>query len=161
MDKTTLATTIDHYLHTLCVDLPHRHVGSTANQYATSFFQQTIATFGFITECPQFTCIDWCHGAVSLEANGETFGVHIGPYSLPCAVRAPLVAAATLDELAQIDSTGKLLLLYGDLTREQLMPKNFVFYNPDEHQRIIALLEAQQPAAIIAATSRNPELAGG
>ena len=41
------------------------------------------------------------------------------------------------------------------------MPKNFVFYNPEEHQRIIALLEQGQPAAIVCATGRNSSLAGG
>jgi aminopeptidase YwaD len=41
-----------------------------------------------------------------------------------------------------------------------LMPKNFVFYNPDHHQRIYSLLEERQPAAIITATSKNPELVG-
>jgi aminopeptidase YwaD len=40
------------------------------------------------------------------------------------------------------------------------MPKSFTFYNPDEHKRIIRLLEEKKPRAIIAATSRNPEMAG-
>jgi aminopeptidase YwaD len=40
------------------------------------------------------------------------------------------------------------------------MPVNFPFYNPEEHQRILALLRAKRPLAIVAATSRNPELAG-
>jgi aminopeptidase YwaD len=40
------------------------------------------------------------------------------------------------------------------------MPKNFPFYNPESHQRIIALLEQKRPQAIIAATTRNPQLAG-
>lgn len=54
----------------------------------------------------------------------------------------------------------EILLLHGDLAREQLMPKNFSFYNPEQHQLIIALLEEKAPAAIITATGRNPELAG-
>jgi aminopeptidase YwaD len=53
-----------------------------------------------------------------------------------------------------------MILLRGDLAREPLMPKNFPFYNPDQHKRIIQLLETKKPQAIIAATSRNPELAG-
>jgi aminopeptidase YwaD len=40
------------------------------------------------------------------------------------------------------------------------MPKNFHFYNPEEHQHIIRLLETKRPEAIIAATSRSPEMAG-
>jgi aminopeptidase YwaD len=41
------------------------------------------------------------------------------------------------------------------------MPKNFPFYNPERHQLIYRLLETKRPQSIIAATSRNPELAGG
>jgi aminopeptidase YwaD len=40
------------------------------------------------------------------------------------------------------------------------MPKNFVFYNPDHHQRTIALLESRKPAAIIATTESKPEQLG-
>jgi aminopeptidase YwaD len=40
------------------------------------------------------------------------------------------------------------------------MPKNFVFYNPDHHKKIYALLEEKQPAAIVAATEKKPELVG-
>jgi aminopeptidase YwaD len=36
-----------------------------------------------------------------------------------------------------------------------------VFYNPDEHKKIIAILEEKKPAAIISATGRNAALAGG
>lgn len=40
------------------------------------------------------------------------------------------------------------------------MPKNFPFYNPEEHQDIIRRLELIRPRAIITATSRNPQMAG-
>ena len=41
------------------------------------------------------------------------------------------------------------------------VPKNFPFYNPDRHKRIIRLLETKEPRAIIAATSRDLEMVGG
>lgn len=41
------------------------------------------------------------------------------------------------------------------------MPKAFPFYNPDHHQHIVSTLERISPLAIITATTRNPELAGG
>jgi aminopeptidase YwaD len=70
-----------------------------------------------------------------------------------------------VEELETLDAgngtANRVLLLRDELTREQLMPKNFPFYNPDSHKRIVHLLEKKQPKAIIAATSRNPELAGG
>ena len=50
--------------------------------------------------------------------------------------------------------------MLGDICAEQLMPKNFVFYNPDHHKRIYAFLEEKMPAAIITATERKPEMVG-
>jgi aminopeptidase YwaD len=48
----------------------------------------------------------------------------------------------------------------GELTREQFLPKNFPFFQVEEQQRIIHLLEEKKPLAIITATTRNPEMAG-
>ena len=48
-----------------------------------------------------------------------------------------------------------------DVVREQLMPKSFTYYNPEEHRRIVSALEAARPAVVIAATGRDPVLASG
>jgi aminopeptidase YwaD len=149
------------YLDKLCLEITNRCVGSVGNRTATEFFADQMIAFGFQTESPQFDCIDWRHGDLQLAVAGESFEAFISPYSLGCQVEAPLVLASSVTELESIQAQGKVLLLRGDLTREQLMPKNFTFYNPDHHQRIIRLLEQKRPAAILAATSRNPELAGG
>jgi aminopeptidase YwaD len=88
------------------------------------------------------------------------FEVSAGPYSLGVQAEAPLAVAATLDELEAVEAEDRILLVRGALAREQLMPVNFPFYNPEEHRRITALLREKRPLAIAAATSRNPELAG-
>lgn len=165
-----MTTTINHdlfsasiqtHLKRLCVNIPHRHVGSSGNRAATDYFECIIKQFGFEVDSREFNSIDWVHGDVQLIAGGATFVAHPSPYSLCCELKAPLVAAATVDELREVDVNGRILLLHSALTQEQLMPKAFPFYNPEHHQQIIALLEEKQPAAIIAATGRNPELAGG
>jgi aminopeptidase YwaD len=156
-----LSARTETYLQKLCLDIPHRRVGSEGNRAATTFFAQTMASFGFETECSEFNCIDWTQGEARLEAGGESFETFISPYSLGCRLRAPLTVASTIDELEIVEAADQVLLLQGEIAREQLMPKNFPFFNPEEHQRIIGLLETKNPAAIITATSRNPELAGG
>jgi aminopeptidase YwaD len=79
---------------------------------------------------------------------------------LGCDARAPLAVVSTLDELEGADISGRIALLRGDIAREQLMPKNFPFYNPDHHRRIIHLLETKKPQAIVAATSRDVVMVG-
>ena len=155
-----LSERAETYLQRLCLEIPHRRVGSEGNRAATEFFARTVASFGFEAECSEFDCLDWTHGDAQLGAEGESFEAFISPYSLGCRLTAPLAVVSTVDELEMVEAAGKVLLLRGEIAKEQLMPKNFTFFNPEEHQKIVRLLETKNPAAIITATTRNPELAG-
>lgn len=149
------------YLDLFCNTIDERCVGSEGNREATRFFTDELTRLGWETETAELDAIDWKDGGAHLSCDGEDFLVFTGPYSLPFNGREMLVAASSVDELENIDCSGKILLLYGEIAREQLMPKNFVFFNPEEHRQIIALLEQGKPAAIISATGRNAALAGG
>lgn len=153
--------TCQEYLNSLIDQIPHRSVGSQGNRQATEFFRDTVQGLGWQVEETEFEALDWHENGAHLEVGGKSFEVLPSPYSKGCQITSELVAAGSLNELQGIQAAGKILLLHSDLTREQLMPKNFVFYNPDEHQQLISLLEELQPAAILAATSRNAALAGG
>lgn len=91
---------------------------------------------------------------------GERFEVQPSPYSLGGAARAPLAAVCTVEVLEAARLSERIVLLRGTIAQVQLMPKCFPFYNPDEHRRIVRALEAARPLAIVAATGRNPALAG-
>jgi aminopeptidase YwaD len=151
----------EDYLNRLCREIQQRPVGSTGNQQANAFFQEIVEKFGWKVESTPFKALDWRSDGAELQIGPEYFQVYPSPYSTGCSLNAELVAAGTLTELENCFASGKLLLLHDELAREQLMPKNFVFYNPEEHQRIITLLEEKEPGAILAATSRNAALAGG
>jgi aminopeptidase YwaD len=155
-----LTARVQDYLKRLCVEIPERRVGSEGNRSATAFFADVAAAHGFHVETQDFRCIDWVDGGASLSAGNDTFEVYASPYSLGTRVAAPLAVAWTIQGLESVEVEGGVLLVRGELTKEQLMPVNFPFYRPDEHQRIIRLFQAKKPAAIVAATARNPELAG-
>ncbi len=149
------------YLHHLCVEIPNRRTGSPGNREATTFFAEIARSHGWSIAAPGFDCMDWEQAGVTLRVGDDAFATCASPYAAGCRVEAALAAVSTVEELAAAEAAGKVLLLTGDLTREQLMPKNFPFYNPEEHQRIIRALEQQAPAAIIAATTRDPAMMGG
>ena len=151
----------EKYLRTLCLEIPSRRVGSRGNQAATDLFAGIVASFGFETESPEFDCIDWSLDGVDLTTGGASFEVLASPYTLGCHASAPLVVVSTVEELEAMAASDCVLLLRGELTKEQLMPKNFPFYNPDHHKRIIHLLERLEPQAIITATTRDEEMVGG
>lgn len=150
-----------YYLDVLCNRIEERSVGSEGNREATRFLVDEFQKAGWKTSAAELEAIDWNDGGASLESGGKAFEVFTGPYSLPFRGSAELLAASTIGELECSGMEGKIILLHGEIAREQLMPKNFVFYNPEEHQKIIALLEKGKPAAVIGATGRNSALAGG
>ncbi len=155
----SLTATLRRYVEAFC-DMPNRHVGSPGNRAATDFFAQTLARFGFETHSPDFDCIDWEFDGVTLQAGTEAFHALVSPYSLSCCLTAPLVAVATSEEFETTDMAGKIVLLHGEIAKEQYIPKHFPFEIPVTYPDMLRRLEQKAPAAIIAATSRNPELAG-
>ena len=160
MDEQDLIKHANKYLHKLCTEIPSRRVGSEGNRRATSFFKEITSDCGFTTTCLEFECADWKGGGVLLGINGDSFEAFASPYSLGCDLSGPLEGASTLSELQSLDLTGKILLLYGEIAKGQLMPKDFPFFYPDEHKLIIETLETKGPSAIIAATGRDPGMAG-
>lgn len=148
------------HLDMLCNKIETRRVGSSGNQQAVSYVADQLYSLGYQVDTPSFACTDWIGGKADLHIARQAFEVFPSPYSLPCDVNAPLHVAATLADLQAVNCKGEILLLRDELAREQIMPKNFPFYNPEVHQLIVGMLENKAPAAIITATGRNPELAG-
>lgn len=160
MSSRSYATKAERYLDNLCGVQPNRRTGSPGNRQATDFFAGTIAAFGYEIDATPFDTLDHINEGAILTIGPAGFEVFTSPYSLGCDVTAELVAVATVAELESADSEGKVLLMHGPICAEQLMPKNFVFYNPEHHQQLIALLESKRPAAIITATERSPDQVG-
>ena len=148
------------YLNYLCSVKPNRRTGSQGNRDAVRFFARITGDLGYDIDTSAFPCLDYVAGESSLSSGDKDFEIFMSPYSMPCDSNAELVAVATVDELEDSKCNGKILLMKGDICGEQLMPKNFVFYNPDHHKRIYTLLEKKRPAGIITATAKLPDLVG-
>jgi len=157
----TLAQKSSKYLNMLCVQISDRSVGSEGNRAATQFFENIASNLGWNTEALEFDAIDWIDGEATLTCGTDNFCVFVSPYSLGCNSEGELISVSSIGELELADIRGKILLIQGEIAKEQLMPKNFIFYNPEEHQHIISLLEQGEPQAIVCATGRNASLAGG
>ena len=154
----TLPHLASSYLETLCEKISNRRVGSAGNRQATAFFREVMEENRLAVESQPFDCIDFRAGEIHLRASNQEFEAYISPYSLGCDITVELAAASTIEEMETLDAHGKLLLLHGGIAREQIMPRNFVFYNPEEHQRVYRALDAAGPAAVITAVGRNSGL---
>jgi aminopeptidase YwaD len=150
---------VEGYLREL-VSHPDRHVGSPGNRAATAMFAERMTALGFEVRRTTFECIEWEYGEALLETGGQRYEALVGPYSLSCDITAPLTAAASADEIETGAVRDTVLLMHGELAAGQIMPKNFTFYNPESHKRLIRALEEHAPAAVVAATGRDPEMVG-
>jgi len=161
MREENLAAAAARHLEHLCVTIPTRAVGSEGNRQASAYVADRLRELGWQVETPTFQCMDWSESGVELRAGTTRFEARASPYTPGALVAdAVLVVANDIAALEAADLAGKIVLLRGELGQEQLAPKNFPWWNPEEHQRIIAALERGRPAAIVAATTRNPGTAG-
>ena len=149
------------FLRAICCDIADRPVGSEGNRKATKIFRDELRFLGWDVETPDFKALDWNDKGAKLNINGSSYEAFVSPYSPGCHVKAPLAAASSISDLENNNLEGKIVLLNGDLVKEQLMPKNFMFYNPDHHKQIVSLLENSGAKALVCATGKNGSLAGG
>ena len=160
MDDIRYEQKASHYLNYLCGVKPNRRTGSPGNQDATNFVADLVRDLGYHVDISAFPCLDYITGESSLISADKSFDIFTSPYSLGCDITAKLITVTSVEELQSCHCEGEILLMTGAICAEQLMPKNFVFYNPDHNKKIYALLEKKKPAGIVTATEQNPQLVG-
>ena len=161
MDKRALKEKAKLHLEVLCAEIGERRVGSEKNRQATTYAERVLKELGWQTEAIKLSAIDWKTEGATLTCNGKLFEVFSSEYSLGCSVKGELIAIHTVAQLEQTDIKDKIVLLYDKIASQQIAPKKFPFWNPEEHQHIVSLLENGNPKALICATERNAVSAGG
>jgi aminopeptidase YwaD len=139
---------MDHLQH-LAVQIGPRLVGSgeakTAAQYIAAVFQSA----GLEVKTQPYPCPDWKSELARLELDGRMLPAVANTFSQPCDLTAPFIGLGSIEELAAADLQGKIALLYGQLTAEDLSPRSCTVYNPPQHQQIMQLLEEKAPVAVL------------
>ncbi len=143
------------HLAELCVEIGARPVGSPANDRAADYIRDCFAALGLAVEEQAYACTGWDCMAARLTIGDEPLPVEANAFSPPCDVTAEAVPAATLEELAAADLTGKIALLHGELVAEPLSAKSW-FLRGERDDAIIARLEAGRPAALLAPPPPTP-----
>ncbi|WP_291530515.1 M28 family metallopeptidase [Bacteroides sp. UBA939] len=161
MDKKAVTEKIKMHLEVLCCEIGEHRVGSEQNRKATAYAEEVLKSHGWQTETIPLPVIDWATEGATLTCRNQSFDVFSSHYSLGCCVQGELLAIHSVAQLEQSNITGKVLLLHGEIANRQIAPKNFPFWNPEEDQHLIALLEQGKPKALICSTERNAATAGG
>ena len=152
---------IEDHLHALVDSFPDRHVGGPGNEHATAYVETELRRQGWDISVASFGAVDADLGPARLTVGGADVTLAAGPYTLPGDVVAPLVAANSLAALEGLDVGGRIVLLHGDIARDQLLPRGFDFLEEPDHRRIYALLEDGGAAGVIGATGRGGGMGGG
>jgi aminopeptidase YwaD len=151
MQKTIVQERIEHHLQVLVEEIGARPPGSPANQRATEHVRRALTDASLDVRLFPFTTRWWDPGSGKLATATDTVEVQPNPYSPPCAVAGHVVRVGSLAQMAAArDLSGAILVLEGALASGPVMPKRFPFYNPEEHRRLVAALEAARPAAVVA-----------
>ena len=161
MDKKTLTEKAGSHLSVLCSEIGERRVGGEGNRRATAYVEKALSESGWRTEATELDVMDWETGGAELFCDGRSFEVFSSHYSLGCDLKGELVAAASVEQLEKADINGKILLLHGEIAAEQIAPKKFPFWNPEEHRHMISVIEKGNPKALVCATGKNAAVAGG
>lgn len=140
-------------MKTICKERP---VGTANNTMINAYLEEQLNYLGLDVQSLSFECMVWESAISKLQTENETFDILPSPFSEGFVGEGKLVFADTLSTLAQLDCTGDILLLSGDLTQTPLQPKNYPFYFPDEHKQLISILEQKSPTAILALTGSHP-----
>lgn len=133
-----------------------RPVGSEANQNVLDIIQEEASQRGCDIISLPFECKSWERGKSFIEAGSTSYEIYPSPFSKPYIGYGDIAVIHTLEELTAGNINEKVLFLQGEIAQDQLLPKDFPFYYPDEHKQIIDLLEEKKPKAIIAVTGKNP-----
>ncbi|KAA3645827.1 MAG: Zn-dependent exopeptidase M28 [Chloroflexi bacterium] len=126
-----------------------RPIGSQANQDVADYISGVFQDKGLSVEEQPYDCTAWAHNSTTMEQDGERLEASANPFSLPCDVTTSIIPAGSIAELEAVSASGKILLLYGDLTRVPLSCKSW-FLKDERSEEIIKLIESQQAAAILA-----------
>lgn len=161
MEQTYLLNQSKQHVDYLCNVIQDRRVGGEGNRKATTYFKNLVNQQGWQVEETELVVMDWQSNGATLSCEGLFFDVESSPYALGCDIEGELIAVNSLEMLKKTEIKGKIIFLYGEIAAEQISPKNFVFYNPEHHQELIAILENGDPLALVCATERNSAVAGG
>ena len=134
----------------LSVKVGARPNGSQGNRDAEGYIAEVFAEAGLEVERQAYPCPDWEAGDCQVELNGVPLEARANAFSPPVEVRAQVVPVCSLAELEPADLTGRVVLLYGDLTQRPIACKSW-FLKEERDERIVALLEQKMPKAVLTA----------
>lgn len=151
--KTYSDGTLEH-VRRLAVQIGSRPIGSTANHAAAAYIRGVFEAAGLVVAEQEIPCPEWIEEHTSLKLEGEPLEASANTFSPACSLSAAIIPVCTQAELEAAAITDQIPVFYGDLAQTELATKGGIYVS-ERDRRILDLLEARHPAAIITV---NPTL---
>ena len=140
-----------HVQH-LCVDIGHRPAGSPQNKAAAKYIERVFQNCGLTCERQVFNCSGWeCYETV-LELGNRPLEASANWRSIPGDITGPTVAIGTLEELQHTELAGRIAILYGVLTQDEIANRDSTVYYPSVHRKINTIIDKKHPLAVVTVT---------
>lgn len=148
---------VERCLNKLSVEIGVRPAGSQANRKAANFIAEEMKQAGYEVIAQEYPCPDWQVLSSELIVAGKKVRVVVNTHSPSCDVEAELVPVSSIEDLQDLDLTGRIAVVHGEITQNGFMPKNFDrrYYVDENKDRFIELLERYRPGAIITVSHYN------
>ncbi|MCG7342546.1 M28 family peptidase [Sporosarcina sp. ACRSL] len=146
----TIKERLMNHVKVLSNEIGCRPVGTQANSAASAYIEKVFRDSGLEVELQEFEVPVWQLNEAFIEFNSERLEARGNSFTEACEVSGEIIPFCTMEELASSSNLeGKIAFLYGELSKENYVPKSFTIYNPDHHKKTIQLFEEKKPSAII------------
>lgn len=111
-----------------------RAVGTEGNKVIIELQKRMFEKNGYTITSLPFSCKVWNNGDSRMEWNEKKQSIMASPYSKGFCGEGYVRIVENLEELQETDCEDVILFLTEELAKEQLQPKDYPFYYPDEHK---------------------------
>lgn len=132
-----------------------RPIGSDSNTHILELIKKEFADCNYDLISLPIKCQYWKNGTSSLKQGYFKHELLTSPFSKEFSGRRRLIVCSKIPDLKNSEIKNNILVLKDELTQVPLMPKNFPFYFPDEHQGFYELIEKSDPSCILTLTGKH------
>lgn len=144
--------TIYSHLKRLCFDVGSRPKGSKENKLIAEYVESVLVANDIPAIRQEFPSLNWQLEEAKLVLANKELSVVANGFCPSCDLSAEFVTACTFDELAGIDFKNKILVLYGELVKDELEAKPVsgeILFFPQHSKKIYDFFDATLPLALI------------
>jgi aminopeptidase YwaD len=137
----------------ICIERP---LGTNGNNIVLNLLEQVFSKLNYKAIELAVDCTVWQSNNSFIEQNNRQIKIFPSPFSREIRGKFPIKYVSTLMELQNIKDFNGILVFMNELSKNGIMPQNFLFYFPENDKLLYEILESIKPKGIVAITGQDP-----